>query len=145
MPFCPVCGKEVLSDSRFCPNCGRELGGASTLAPQQGSPSQPTSSSRQVPTRDVGHRELMIALWILGIVGIVILEAHSTWAYLVVIAADLASVEAVYEDAKAINRFSGKKTLDETLWSLLVLVLWIVAIPFYVFSRREEALRETRD
>jgi len=49
----------------------------------------------------------------------------------------LAAAEAVYEDAKAINKFKGDKVLNSTLWSLFAFLLWIVAVPWYVFPVEE--------
>jgi hypothetical protein len=52
----------------------------------------------------------------------------------------LAATELVYKDASEINREKGFKVIDATLWSLLVLLFWIVTLPSYIFVRRKEAL-----
>ncbi|MDA4126067.1 MAG: zinc ribbon domain-containing protein [Thaumarchaeota archaeon] len=52
----------------------------------------------------------------------------------------LLGVEFVYQDAKAINELVGTKAIDPVGWSLFVFLLAIIALPWYVFGRRKEAL-----
>jgi hypothetical protein len=91
---------------------------------------------------------LIILLWIVGLVGLAwaygsyFVQSYDVYweGFAVVIVAGLVETELVYEDAKAINKLKGAKVLDATLWSLVAFLLFEIAVPWYVFSRRKSAI-----
>ena len=138
MPFCPNCGKELTSEN-YCPYCGTRLRQPSSgLQPAAGAAPQ---------LHKIGHRAALIAIWAVGIADLPLYYylAYSGTAFywaagVLLFAVTIAATEMIYRDAKAINQLASRKVLDATLWSLMAFVLWEVAIPFYVFSRRDTAL-----
>jgi zinc-ribbon domain len=137
LPFCPSCGKEVDLAAKFCRNCGTNLSSAPISASMQVPPYAPVRVSSV-------RAKLLVVLWVIGLPGIVLTYVTTSeiyWAALfTVIAVTFASTELGYEDAKNINKAKGRKVLDPTLWSLVMFLLWEVANPWYVFSRRKSAL-----
>jgi RNA polymerase subunit RPABC4/transcription elongation factor Spt4 len=140
LALCPNCQREVSAEAKFCRNCGANL---STPAGEATVIHLPVSSNLSV------RAKILLILWPLGFVG----WAFDYLSYFMA-AADsfywtgvglllvvvFGSTEIIYEDAKAVNKAKGRKVLDATLWSLVTFLLWEVAIPWYVFSRRKNAL-----
>jgi uncharacterized membrane protein len=139
VPYCPNCGKEAAVGAEFCQNCGARLNQAVTV---------------RIPTSEPfakysGRAITLVILWVFGL-GALILSytwyfvssdanvAYVAWGILIVVT--FASTEIIYEDAKKVNQAKGRKVVDATLWSLVTFLLWEVASPWYVFSRRKAAL-----
>ena len=58
------------------------------------------------------------------------------------LAVALGATYVVHHDARAINQAKGSEVLNIIRWSVVTFFLWIVTIPWYVFSRRKAALAE---
>jgi hypothetical protein len=136
LAFCPNCGREVSAEAKFCTHCGRSLSTPADKAPISNPPSSLGLSIRA---------KILLILWPLGFVGWALNYLSTTdvlyWTGLILLfVVVFGSTEIIYEDAKAVNKTKGRKVLDATLWSLVTLLLWEVAIPWYVFSRSKNAL-----
>jgi hypothetical protein len=105
------------------------------------------NQSKAVAKPGLGHRRLLLALYACELISLISLVTASSlrpsvfpllfWAPGVI---TFAVIELVYRDASAINREKGSRVINATLWSLLMLPFSVVALPWYVFVRREEAL-----
>ena len=96
-----------------------------------------------VPQPALGHRGLLVGVLLLGFFNVLafIRGAYDFSQfglfYLVVL---VASVIVVFTDATAINRAKGRDVVSAVGWAFLVLFFWIIAMPWYVFSRRGKAV-----
>jgi hypothetical protein len=147
--ICPHCNGPIIDESRYyCDTCGAYLQGSQ---PQKNEHNKKINENNKLGQVKVfGNQKITYEQfkaykpnWILflafafGLISIVVP------ALLVLIV--IASAIAVYYDAKAIR--AGEKITDESTmnthswsplsWGLIVLLLWIIGLPLYLFKRRE--------
>lgn len=96
----------------------------------------------------MNHPELLVVLCAIGALALdfLVVPSLDPRAFPVGIAYVIVAVAAtilVYMDTKAINREKGRKVIDPAVWSLLTLLLAFIAVPWYLISKREEALTST--
>jgi Mn2+/Fe2+ NRAMP family transporter len=87
------------------------------------------------------HPELLVVLCAIGALALDLLVVPSVGIAYVIVA--VTATILVYMDTKAINREKGRKVIDPAVWSLLTLLLVLIAVPWYLLSKREEALTST--
>jgi hypothetical protein len=87
-------------------------------------------------------RYLLIILWVIGLVGVVLLSVVLWVGALTMLVVALGGTFVVHHDAKEIDQAKGSEVLNVIRWSVATFFLWIVTIPWYVFSRRKAALAE---
>jgi uncharacterized membrane protein len=75
--FCSKCGTENPDGAKFCSKCGAKLGAAETPAPTEGA-AKPEAESSTGMTANVAGLLCYVALWVTGIV-FVVLEKKSTF------------------------------------------------------------------
>lgn len=127
--FCQGCGNPLVSEtSKFCDKCGANTGETNTDRQNRVSDS---------PQKNYSSNYVLISLFILFFIFAFI---NSIFCVLIVII----SAIAVYYDAKSIGagKQSNKETMESitwspTSWALLVLLLWILGLPFYLIKRKE--------
>jgi hypothetical protein len=139
--FCPNCGKEVADGAKFCVSCGSSL-------PQVADHGTPVPTL-PLNTSQTGKGSTLLILWLVGLTGLVILYVSSYvtlsvteyWVgFALAVAVTLIATESIYRDAKKVNQLKGRRVLDPTLWSLVTFLAFEIALPWYVFSRRKNAL-----
>jgi hypothetical protein len=127
--FCPECGNPLASEtSKFCDKCG-----ANTVEGKKVTQNHVIDSSQ----KNYSTNYILVILLISGILFLFISPIIT--AIIVII-----SAVAAYYDAKAIGagKHSNKETMasitwSPTSWALLVLLLWILILPFYLIKRKE--------
>jgi hypothetical protein len=87
-----------------------------------------------------GYKTPLIVLYGAGL--LVILFANFVQSFIyseiaIIIGSDI----LVYFDAKKVNELRGAKVINATNWLLYCLLLWIVALPWYVFRTLAKAFR----
>lgn len=151
---CPNCGTKIIDkQSVFCIRCGSSV---SPSQPPKSQPSQKMHNNKMIendPPKQVkvfGNQKITKEQfeaykpnWILFLVFAFGLISIFFAPLLVIIV--IASAIAVYYDAKAI-RAGEQVTTELTMntnswtplsWGLLVLLLWIIALPLYLYKRKE--------
>lgn len=127
--FCPECGNPLVSEtSKFCDKCGANTGELKTDKQNQVTKS---------PEKNYASNYILIALLIFGVVSVFI----SPIILLIIV---IISAIMVHSDAKSIGagKQSNKETMESISWSplswaILVLLLWILILPFYLIKRKE--------
>jgi ribosomal protein L40E len=94
-------------------------------------------------TNQVGHHALLVVLFVFGLLDIVITFTYALAGFFIGIIIAVVSTEAIYQDAKAINKLKGVKVVSPIGWSLFAFVFWVLALPWYVFSKRPAAMAYT--
>jgi hypothetical protein len=87
-------------------------------------------------------RYLLIILWVIGLVGLVLLSVVLWVGGLTMLVVALGATFVFHHDVKEINQAKGSEVLNVIRWSVATFFLWIVTIPWYVFSKRKAALAE---
>ena len=127
--FCDKCGNPLVNEnSKFCDKCGGK-----TIEGNADRENRVIDS----PQKNYSNNYILVVLLILGILTIFI---NPIIVFLIVVI----SAILVYYDAKAIGagKESKKETMDSITWSpfswaLLVLLVWILILPFYLIKRKE--------
>ena len=135
MSYCPRCGKPVNIGQAFCRACGVSLDERAASGPIGIIGSAPMS----VDIRG-GRYALLTGVLMVGLFSIIVLIIAPVFGFLMGAFISLIGTELVYEDAMAVNRVRRLKAVDPLGWSLFTFCLWIVAIPWYLFSKRKVAL-----
>ena len=139
------CGTALPPGSKFCPNCGSPIGSAPTSTPTSPAAVAPISTPPATPTvaqappqgREYSTNVLLVFLFLAGLASIFI----NGWLVVLVV---LFSSIAVYSDACNLNtgRAAGKESMSSSThsplsWGLLTLLFWIIAMPLYLYQRRQ--------
>jgi predicted amidophosphoribosyltransferase len=150
---CPSCGFPIDNDDRFyCKSCGVYLKGSEPAqmrdnlrTVKDSRPSEVKIFGKQKITRE--QFEAYKTNWILLIVFALALLSIAALASGLLIILVIVSAIAVYYDAKAIKagagaQYSNESTMDilswnPVSWGLIVLLLWIIGLPLYLYKRKE--------
>jgi DNA-directed RNA polymerase subunit RPC12/RpoP len=135
---CPNCGAKILDkEALFCNKCGSQFSTNTTIMTK---PVVTQSSNNKYPTKSDHNYE---PNWVLILAfGFGLLSIFVPPLLIIIV---IASAIAVYYDAKTIR--AGEQTIEEATmnthswsplsWGLMVLFLWIIGLPLYLFKRRE--------
>lgn len=160
MKQCPNCGSHAQDGWILCPSCGMDMKKAAKIigrdyyiypeaepvltnqvpSPQQGKTTQSRTAevpSRPIPDVTYSSNGLLIILLI------VTLPAVFTWLPLGWICV-IASAIVVYIDVKGFHGGNNQKehtfnssTWSPLSWALMVLLFWVIGMPFYLYRRRQ--------
>lgn len=136
---CPFCAEEILSAAIKCKHCGSSI--------RQSEFAGPTSASATTPKGDLGWAILalpvigMLALWF-WVGSMSLLQGPMAALQLVIVTvvggtAVLCAIEASKLGMRS-DRQAG--TYSPTAWAAIVLLLWVVGYPAYLFKRRKYGL-----
>lgn len=126
--FCRSCGVPIKKEAEICPHCGVR----NTYA---------TPISNNV-LKDYNYGSLLPILYITGLILILISSFSSSTTLvilsnLVVMGIFIASIIAVYKDAKTLG------AQNPVMWAVGVFLLWIIMLPVYIFKRKSLANQGT--
>lgn len=136
---CPFCAEEILSAAVKCKHCGSSL--------HQSELQSPISSSTTTPKADLGWAILalpvagMMAMW-LWVGSMSLLQGPMAALELVVVTVIVGTAVLCATEASKLGMRSDRKagTYSPTAWAALVLLMWIIGYPAYLFKRRRYGL-----
>ena len=144
--FCPNCGAELNRDDIFCGSCGvkiDEFGAVKHEMPMETRRIQIEGTTPLKETKTKEENSLLVALLVVGLITLFLSFIVPAIGY-ITLSIVIISAVAVYNDAKTIGagrgfskeRFSETVTWKQLTWGLSVILLWIIALPFYLVKRK---------
>ena len=126
--FCRSCGVPKKKDAEFCPHCGVRNAHITPISDNV--------------LKDYNYGLLLPALYISGLILMMFSSFSSSTALiilsnLVFMGVFITSIIAVYKDAKNLG------AQNPVMWTVGVLLLWLIWLPIYIFKRKSLANQMT--
>lgn len=134
---CPDCGGKVSKAAAACPHCGRPLQAANSPSLPQAAPAK----------KDFGFFLLLIPLFGTGLLWawiphLSLLDDPSTKIIMISAAVVLGtSLLAYFESSAAVASAPDKKLYPAGNWLVIMILMWIIGYPGYLFERHKYGLR----
>lgn len=146
---CTECGKEISSQAAACPGCGAPVAPAASNAPPQplASTPQPTNA---LSTPSANYEIALLAIPVVGtlltffwIGNMNLFQSPMSSLELVICAVVLGTACVAAFEAKALGMTHDAKkgTSGPTAWFFMIVILWVIGYPAYMFKRKEAGVK----
>ena len=132
MKRCYFCGEEILDVAKKCKHCSSDLEGGSSL---EIATSKPTTDYGAFLLAIPAVATMLIWFWVSGMN---LLQSPSNTMNLILITTVVGTAIVAAMEASKVGMKSDRKkdTYSPTVWFFLIILMWIVTYPAYLFKRK---------
>ena len=137
---CSECGKEISDKAGACPHCGNPVASAPSPAPTTAAPLS-TRADYEVALLAIPIvTTLLIVFWVAGMN---LLQSPGDTLSLLTIGTVIATAIVAAAEASKVGMVSDRygKSYSPTGWFFIIVLLWIIGYPAYLFMRRSYGLK----